>query len=282
MQSEILTYGSGIFAGTAAIVCTLIPHAKRAAWKSATLLIGGAVVLTDSLIPVVRRCFNGQFTENDQALLGGGLSLVGTLFALIIGFVVVVVWQSLTETEGTVAREANALADLERMSRGFEVQIRRQVQGAVRTYARLVVSDEWPAMAAGSHSVRANAALVELWTVYTTMSAEQRGTHLYAQSLIRLNELGDARRTRLLSATSRIPVVMWLLIAVDAIGILALSVAFGLSETWQMRLIMATLVASVAFAVFLVAELDGPFSGDLCVSAEAFAFVTSNMQDLED
>ncbi|MER5891338.1 DUF4239 domain-containing protein [Streptomyces sp. NPDC001941] len=267
--------------GGAAVGFTVIPHRKRPAWKSATLLIGGTIALADAVIPMTRRVFVGQFNENDQSLLGGGLSLVGTLFALIIGFVVVVVWQSLTDTEGTVAKEANALADLERMSRGLNVQVRRQVQGAIGAYARLVISDEWPAMANGEHSERAHAALVELWGVYTTMHAEERKTHLYQQSLVRLNELGDARRTRLLSAESHIPPVMWMLISVDAFGIMALSYAFGLSESWQMRLVMATMVGSVAFAVFLVAELDGPFSGDLCVSPDAFNFVTSGMQDLE-
>ncbi|MCD9899892.1 DUF4239 domain-containing protein [Streptomyces sp. MT29] len=233
-------------------------------------------------MPLVHGSFLGAFSNGDQNLLDGGLSLIGTLFALIIGFVVVVVWQTMTDTEGIVAREANALADLERMPRGFGVQIRRKVQGAVRAYARLVVTDEWPAMATGTHSARANAALVELWSVYTTMRSEERETHLYAQSLIRLNELGDARRIRLLASQSRIPVVMWLLIAVDAVAILALSVAFGLSETWQMRLVLGTLVGSVVFAIFLVAELDGPFSGDLCVSAYAFALITPNTQDLGD
>ena len=52
-----------------------------------------------------------------------------------------------TKDEG----EANALADVDRMSRGFVVQ------EAASTYARLVIQDEWPAMARGESSPIANA-----------------------------------------------------------------------------------------------------------------------------
>ncbi|MFK0237746.1 bestrophin-like domain [Streptomyces vinaceus] len=270
-----------IFVGMAGILAVVLPHRSRPAWKSAALLVGCSVLLVDGVMPWAQQLFGGTLSDEDEALVGGGLSLVGTLFALMVGFVVVVVWQSVSDTESTVAREANALSDLERMSRGFQVEIRRQVHEAARTYARLVIAEEWPAMANNKTSARANAALVELWNVYTTIRPAEQATHLFAQSLVRLNELGDARRARLLAATSRVPAVMWLLIAADALAIIAMSFAYGLSEAWQVRLLMAAMVGTVAFAIFLVAELDGPFSGDLCVGPEPFELFLDGMQQIE-
>jgi Na+/proline symporter len=60
-----------------------------ASWVSAILLVLGAACLADDAIIPPRDLFH----HLDSGLLTAILPIVGTLFALIIGFVVVVVWQ---------------------------------------------------------------------------------------------------------------------------------------------------------------------------------------------
>jgi hypothetical protein len=68
----------------------------------------------------------------------------------------------------------SALGTVERMSRGFWVPVRREVQEAVGTCARLVIEEEWPQMRAGQRSERADAVLRELWRIYVDMAPAAR------------------------------------------------------------------------------------------------------------
>ncbi|MGH8793111.1 MAG: DUF4239 domain-containing protein [Stackebrandtia sp.] len=251
-------------------------------WLAGTLMIVGAVALADAMLPLARKVFPLDTCERNANLVGGSLAIVGTIYAIIVGFAVVVVWEQHSEAEATVAHEANALADLERMSHGFPVEVRRQVHEAERTYLRLVVDEEWRNMEQGASSVRAHAALVELWAVYTDMSRTERSDPLYEQSLVRLNEISDNRRLRLLAAADRVPTLMWLLVYLGALATLVLCYSFGIGRGAQARIILLILSGTIGFSIFLIASLDGPFSGDFKVEPEAFVFVLENMAQLEE
>ncbi|WP_327071086.1 DUF4239 domain-containing protein [Kitasatospora sp. NBC_01250] len=259
----------------------LLP-ASRPVWLATALRIIGIVALADLMVPLGHWLFPRSLASNDNGLMAVILGLVGTLFGLMVAFVVVVVWQSMSDADSVTAREANALADLERVSRGFPVRIRRQVQGAVRTYARLVIHDEWPALAHAGASERAGAALAELWEVYTLMGQPERGDPLYAHSMALLTNLDDCRRQRLLLAAKRIPTALWMLMAADSVIIVAMAQAFGLSGQARDRLVMISIVGTIALVLFLIGELDAAFSGDLKVSPAAFSTVLASLQNLED
>ncbi|MEV0822812.1 hypothetical protein [Nonomuraea rubra] len=178
-------------------------------WISAGIQIAIAVVCAGLMLAAVRRLYppeRRRATDND--MISGSFATVGAVYALVLGFVIVVVWQQYSDTEATVGREANAVADLERMSRALPVDEQRQVQDAARTYLRLVIHEEWSLMARGASSTRAHAALVEPWTVYTDMEAKQRASPLYDRSVTRLNELGDNRRQRLNDAGQSVSPLM--------------------------------------------------------------------------
>ncbi|GAA2010826.1 DUF4239 domain-containing protein [Catenulispora yoronensis] len=265
----------------AALGLRFLPE-DRPVWLAGVLRIVGVAAVADLTVPLGHWLFPRGLAGNDNGLLGVILALVGTFFALIVGFVVVVVWQSMSDADSVTAREANALADLERVSRGFPVRIRRQVQGAARTYARLVIHDEWPRLAGGGTSERAGAALAELWEVYTLLGPPERDDPLYAHSMALLTELDDSRRQRLLLAAKRIPTALWLLMVADSVIIVALAQAFGLTGAVRDRLVMISTVGTIAFVLFLIGELDAAFSGDLKVKPDAFSTVLSGMSHLED
>ncbi|MFK0250332.1 hypothetical protein ACIQUM_36990 [Amycolatopsis azurea] len=258
--------------------------ATRRRRRSVTLVtlarITATLALADALVMSSRSWFSG--VESNTDLLGVTLGIVGTLFALVVGFVVVVVWQSFTEAEQVATREANALADLERSSRGFPVRLRRQVQSAARTYARLVITEEWKAMESGGSSERAHAALVELWQVYTMMGKPDLDHPIYAHSMSLLSDLDDSRRQRLLLATKKIPTVLWVHMAGNAIAVVLLAMMFLSNVSIEDRLIMLSMIGTIALVMFLIGELACVFSGDLRVHCHAFSHVIANMQVLEE
>lgn len=268
-------------AGAVAIAVGVMRPGGLPDWCIGVLLIGGFVLLADALSVMSRRVLSPRYCLRNERLRMAVGPLVGTMYAVVLGFVVVTTWQTLASASSTVVREANAVADLERLSRGLPVHDRRQIQQAARAYVRLVIDEEWPALAQRSSSERAHAALVELWGVYTAMDPQHRTDPIYDESLARLNELTESRHQRLLAADEQLPAIMWTLVVTGGIAVLVLSLNAGVPKNWQARMIVAVPAGMISLAILLIGTLEGPFQGGLSVSPEPFVSVLEGMAQLE-
>jgi hypothetical protein len=250
-------------------------------WLSGSLIVLGSVLLSLLALFAVRRRLRTELLKEHHDVAAAIYAVVGTIYAVLLAFAVVIVWQAFTDTQGTVAQEANALSDLERMSRGFPVQTRRQVHEAARTYGHVVITREWPLMAQGHSSPQANAALVELWHVYTDLRQSERSNPLYAESLTRLNDLTDHRRLRLLASQNRVPLLMWLMLALGGVMVVLFSYLFAVGNLWHQAFMTVMLSGMIAFGVFLIFALNGPFAGSVKVKPSAFVTALQNMEHVE-
>ncbi|KAB2352400.1 DUF4239 domain-containing protein [Actinomadura rudentiformis] len=271
-----------MFAGLAAVYIALQLFDPIPLWISAVLQIAIAMAGANLALSTVRRLYPPERrSSSDNDLISGSFATVGAVYALVLGFVIVVVWQQYTDTEATVGREANAIADLDRMARALPVDSQRQVQDAARTYLRLGVHEEWPMMARGASSTRAQAALVELWTVYTDMEAKERGSPLYERSVSRLNELGDNRRQRLNDSQQSVSPLMWVMLYVGGMITLITLCLFDAKSHDLHRFLAMTLAGMLTLALVLIGALESPFDENLPIPPEMFQAVLDNLRQLE-
>ncbi|WP_394840984.1 extracellular solute-binding protein [Pendulispora brunnea] len=277
-QLTILALVAVFFAALAGL--KLVPGLPM--WLDATLQIVLAAALAHVVISVVRRCYP---VENrlpaDDAIVSSSFATVGGVYGLIAGFLIVMVWQSYSDTGVVVAREANAIADLERMSRGFPVTVQLQIQQASRRYVRSVVKEEWPLMAKGEQSQSADDALAALWSAYTEIEGRQRGSSLYDQSVRRLNEVDDNRRLRLLASRDGVPVPLWIILWGGGIGTLIIGCLFEAGNFVVHRALITFLAAILSFSLYLISALEHPFDNRLPTSAEPLERVLAGMLELE-
>src|SRR6188474_2906323 len=98
---------------------------------SMALAVGG-LVLFRSIAPleVLRR-------SND--VVGNYLQTLGSIYAVLLAFVMFVVWTQFNDARANVDKEANELLDLFRTSRGLPEPTRGQVQASAVAYAMQVV-----------------------------------------------------------------------------------------------------------------------------------------------
>src|SRR4029079_6888176 len=78
--------------------------------------------------------------------LGNYLQTIGGIYAVLLAFVVYVVWGQFNETRGYLDREATALVDLHRTASGLPPRTRTAIQRGLRDYVDAVLRDEWPGM----------------------------------------------------------------------------------------------------------------------------------------
>jgi hypothetical protein len=241
-----------------------------------TLLLGILAVAIPVLLAVagllaVRRWAPVPVDRAHHEVVGSVLQVVGVAYAVLLAFMVYVVWTQMEEAERHVAQEVNALSDLFMDAQWLPEPSRQAVQTKIRAYAQTVVEREWTTMSRGKASSEASRALDGLWLVYQSIQPQTPAeTAAYAESLRRLNEAGGYRRLRLLSSRGGVVGVLWVLLVVGGMVTVGLMYLYHLRSVWIHDVLIAALTGMIAFILLLVLLLDHPFTGKVRVSPEAF------------
>jgi hypothetical protein len=134
-----------------------------------------------------------------------------------------------------------------------------------------VVDEEWEAMARGSWSKKAEQTLEQIWQALQGVEPRTgREEALYAEALARFNDLSDARSQRLYCSLLRLPPSLWVLLMTNGGLVVGSMWIFGLESFSAHALMTVALAGSIAFILFLVADLDNPFWGSWRIRPEAF------------
>jgi hypothetical protein len=175
---------------------------------------------------------------------------------------VVAVWEAWDAAVATADQEASELAEVFWVADRMPEPEGRQIQELVRSYASVVMIEEWPLRQKGKTSPKA-------WDLLDELRAELHNFEpstpaqqiLYEQGLERMHELADARRDRLLEAEQGLPVILWIVLVVGGIVVVGFTYPFGLDSTLIHLLVVAALALIVFLVLFTVATLDFPFRG---------------------
>jgi uncharacterized membrane protein YraQ (UPF0718 family) len=247
-----------------------------------SLFVAGAVgglVLVQRLVPIERR-----LAHNDVA--GFIYAVLGVAYAVLLGLMVVAVWQDWEAARDSETQEANELSAVFWLAHGLPESEGRHIQELARDYARVEVRQEWPLMQHGKTSPKAYELLDEMRaSVESLHPTNEAQTVLYDNLLQRLHELGDARRARLLQAQEGLPAILWAVLLVGGGITVGFTYLFGLRSTTVHVLMVAALALVIGLVLFTVAALDYPFRGDVRIGPEAFekalgSFENSKLSDL--
>ncbi len=232
----------------------------------------GGLVIVQRLVPSVQRS-----RHNDVA--GFIYSVLGVAYAVLLGLMVVAVWQTWEEAESTATDEANELASIFWMAHGLPEPDGRRIQELARSYAREVVYEEWQMMARGEESSRAWAILDEMrGSIATLDGASDSEKLLYDHELQRIHELADARHERLLQADAGLPAILWAVLLIGGVIVVGFTYLFGLRSTLVHTFMVAALALTIALVLFTVGALDYPFKGDVRVRPDAFLSVLERFE----
>jgi hypothetical protein len=241
------------------------------AWIWGFLFVGAVVGLAIGGMLLVRRSVTLSTLESHNQVAGYIYGVVGVVYAVLLAFIVIVVWQQHTQVQTQVEQESNQLGDLYRSARVFPEEVRTRLQNQIRAYSRIVVEKEWSAMAKDEASPDAWAAFDQLWQAYQQIEVRNDHERLwYAKSLDQLDQLGDYRRLRLLSNRAAVPALMWVVLLATGTITIGFSFFFGAPNSSAQALMTAGLSATIGFVLFLIWDLNHPFDGLVRVQPAAF------------
>ena len=223
---------------------------------------------------LVRRRINPAALARHNNVTIAVFSIVGTLFAVLLAFVVIVVWESEGEAEEHAAQEAGSLADLMRDAGFLPDPERTELRNELREYGQAVIDEEWPAMAKGESSPHVHDVLHRFFESFSRLKpTTPREVNIHSAMLRRLNELSDHRRLRLLSADSKVPPFLWTVLIVGALITVGFSYFLGVEENRAHALMTGALTAMIALTLYLIVAIDQPFAGPVRVEPNAFRVV---------
>src|SRR5215208_4379870 len=232
----------------------------------ATVVAVGGLVLVQGLVSTERRK-----QHNDVA--GFIYAVLGVSYAVLLGLMLIAVWEQWNAAQDVASDEANELAGIFYFVHALPQPEGRHIQELARSYAQVVVEEEWPLMAQGRSSPEAWATLDELRGTILGLDPPTGAQQVrYDQVLEQLHSLGDARRERGLAA------ILWVVLIGGGVITIAFTYLFGLDNTVVHTLMVAALAMILSLSLFTVAALDYPFKGDVRIHPAAFEQVLERFQ----
>lgn len=247
--------------------------------RTLVLIVLGSVLVSILGLALVRSVVPLKVLEANNDVAGNYLQTLGTVYAVLLAFVVFVVWSQFNEARNTVEQEANELADFLRVAEGFPQPVRGRLSEKVQTYIQAIIAEEWEAMVHGRASERTAGLLEELGRA--SLAVEPRSSReelLYTETLTRFNALSDARSHRLLSSRTRLPRTLRALLIVGSVVTVGSMYLFGLESFLSHALKTGAMAGSVAFVLLLIFDLDNPFWGDWQVTSEPLRHVLERVR----
>ncbi|MEO8663922.1 MAG: hypothetical protein ABI462_00385 [Ignavibacteria bacterium] len=226
---------------------------------------------------IVRRKLNWEtFRENHE--VGGFLfNALGLIYAVLIAFVVYATWADYNSARDFCDREANMLQDLYLNTEALPESIRSPIKEKILQYLSQVINEDWPLLSVDESNPSSKQTLIALWKIYMSMEnfENEKQKVVFEESIIRLNNVTDYRRMRVLSSQNHIPVVIWTVIVIGALTSVGFSLFFG-TRSLAVQATMTSLFATTnSIILILILALDHPFTGDIKITSFPFESVLS-------
>ena len=237
-------------------------------WAVMAAFVAGAVVVGCGAHALVRRFVPYRDLADHNDVAGFIIAIVGVIYAVLLAFVVVVVWQQYNDSDTNYGSEVSAAADVHAFARSLPAGPARITQMLVHQYIHEMIVSEWPAMMHGGRSSTAALTLAHLsQTVARVRPADLVQAQARQHLLESVQHLFDLRNKRLSDNSETMPPVLWAALILGAIITVGFGYLFGVVN-FRIQLIMTGCVAALIGIMFaLLVELDFPFRRDTAIDA---------------
>ena len=190
------------------------------------------------------------------------IQVTGTLFAVVLAFVILAAFQTYNGAKTGAQSEASAVLAMARTAALFPPAQRDALRGDFVCYGRAVVDQEWPAMRDGQSSPVVDDWVGAYQTEFGRLSLHSPREQLGFQNLLNLDGTRTAgRQQRLSDDNPAVPTPLW--IALIFGGCMAVALQLGMADPRERltvhALLLAGLASVVAAGLLVVNFLDNPY-----------------------
>lgn len=240
-------------------------------WELFFAIVGATLLAALSGLLATRRYLAPLRTAADAGVVAGVTAIAMTLFAFVLAFGVVSLYDQFNAAGDSVAGEASDLAQIVRASRTFPEATRDQVDKTVKDYVLEVRNREFGLMHDGEDDPKASVLFGKIFTALEDYEPKTRAqVAFYGSAVTELNDAVTHRRARRAEVDASLPRAFSTLIILTAI-ISILTTFFVVTESRTLEVVLVACMAIIVGAGLLtVLLLQYPFSGSVAVSSDPF------------
>lgn len=252
--------------------------------------LGHAVLLVAVFVAIAligQRLLRGRIEievlEQHHSAAEGMLGVVGTLFSVLLGFMVAAAMARYGDAQMHVEQEANNVANVFRLARGLSDDDRPRIRNLCREYAREVVEKEWAQMENHEKINHGWEGYQKLWEgVVSVVPENDRQSNLQQALNEAMMGVGEHRRARLLLAQQDLPKALWIVVAFGSLITIGFTYVF-MSQFPHVHGFMTTMVATtLALNIWLLSAYSSPFSGELQIKPMMFKMLSDSVFPVPD
>jgi hypothetical protein len=243
------------------------------------LIVVISVACALSFMAAVNHFWPAQERRTHNDLIGWQLSVLGTTYAVIIGFMLYTVWTNFGAAELNADAEANSLTNLFRIADGLPAVEGSKIKELTRAYADAVVNREWKEMA-DAHTPTETADITQqMWPPLLNIhDATQSQIAAEDHALSELRSLAGYRRIRMAENATVLPGVLWFVLLSGAAVTIASSCMFGASNGALHLIQVAAFTLLISLVLIAVADINRPYQGSVHVNDYPFRRAQDDMK----
>ena len=220
---------------------------------------------------IIRKRFELDRLRHFHDVSGNIFGVTGTLYAVLLGLVVVDAMETFSTARTTVEKESDALVNMFILASRLPAENAQTFHDLCLSYTREVVECEWPLMDHGRNDPEARELTHRMFRdIADVEPASENLKAVYPLLLQQGMELREQRRMRITIATHGLPAIEWIVLCIGAVVTVTFTYFFRL-DSFRVQLAFTGMVAMmIALNLYLVVAFSSPFSGDLHVEPEPF------------
>jgi hypothetical protein len=250
-------------------------------WVAAGFFLVALPILMVFVQILVHRRVPRWRTGESNDVAGIMLSAAVVVYSVAVGLCVVTLWGKVDEARRATEAEATNLLAIVGGTGAFGTEVQEQIRAGVIAYNRDVV-DHWPERIRGEASDVVRRDLGELVTTVGELRPETDAQRAFVDNAVaRLAHAAELRATSVrLAEEQQLPGVLWIAVLGGSVIVLALSLTCGVRDRAMRGLLLAGVTATVGINLFLVAELNYPFYGDIAIGPDSYLDVITTLEQM--
>lgn len=241
-----------------------------------------SIVFSTVLILIVRRSVKPDFLRLHHEVTDPVLAVLGTLFAILLGFMLANSMQRFETARDNIETEAGAVGNLYRLAGGVPEKYQGAIRSSCKTYLSEVIDHEWVLMQQDQTSDAAWNEVDELWkSCLAVRTQEPTQIENYNKLLDSMTTLGQSRRTRSAELKYKLPQTLWFIVIFGGLATISFTYFFAV-ESAKLQIAMTSVVTiMICLNLYMLAGYDDPFSGDIALTSQPFKTALKLIEKLD-
>ena len=240
------------------------------------VLVSVALVL--GITVILNRRLDEPLRERSNLVNGSQLMILGTVYAVLLGFMLSDAWITYQKTDDDVRNEAAAALTIYRSSSLLPSSCALPMKNAAVEYVKTAITVEWPSMEEHQADFRGSSTLASMWAIADRCSESKDSSETARANVIRaLETLQACREARMEDYSGHLPPLLWSVLLFGAFIVVTASSLLGNESRYIHRLHVVSLTVLISTSLLAISDLDRPFDGATRVDSTAFRAVEANI-----